>query len=76
MAFYNFLYTIFSYPFGYVIYLLYRLFNENYLMAILFFALIIKLVLLPTSISTQKNQAKSKRMQARSKYGAKRPKAA
>lgn len=65
MAFYNFLYTIFSYPFGYVIYLLYRLFNENYLMAILFFALIIKLVLLPTSISTQKNQAKSKRMQAR-----------
>lgn len=64
-AFYNFIYNIFSYPFGYVIAFLYHIFNDNYLMAILFFAIIIKLILLPSSISQQKNQAKSKRMQKR-----------
>lgn len=64
-AFYNFIYNIFSYPFGYVISFLYHLFNDNYLVAILFFAIIIKLILLPSSISQQKNQAKSKRMQKR-----------
>ncbi len=65
MAFYNFLYKIFSYPFGYVIAFLYNLFGQNYLVAVLFFALIIKLILLPTSIRQQKSQAKSKRMQKR-----------
>lgn len=64
-GFYNFIYNIFSYPFGYVIAFLYHLFNDNYLVAILFFAIIIKLILLPSSISQQKNQAKSKRMQKR-----------
>ena len=64
-GFYNFIYNIFSYPFGYVIAFLYKLFNDDYLVAILFFAIIIKLLLLPSSISQQKNQAKSKRMQKR-----------
>mgnify|MGYP002665855793 CR=1 FL=1 len=64
-GFYNFIYNIFSYPFGYVIAFLYNLFHQNYLVAILFFAIIIKLILLPSSIKQQKNQAKSRRMQTR-----------
>lgn len=70
----GFLSKIFAYPFGYIIGLLYNLFGQNYLMAIIFFAVVIKLVLLPTGISQQKNQVKTKRMQAkvqkiREKYG-------
>lgn len=70
----GFLTRIFAYPFGYVIGLLYNLFGQNYLLAIIFFAVVIKLALLPTGISQQKNQVKTKRMQAkiqkiREKYG-------
>lgn len=64
-AFYNFLYNIFSYPFGYALSFLYQINGKNYLMAVIIFAVIIKLILLPTSISSQKNAAKSQRMQAR-----------
>ncbi len=65
MSFYKLIYNIFSYPFGWLIFLFYSLFNKNYLMAVITLAVLVKLVLLPTSISQQKNQAKTKRMQAR-----------
>ena len=62
---YNAIYKVFSAPFGYAIKVLYDINGQNYLLAILIFAILVKLVLLPTSISTQKNSVKSKRMQAR-----------
>ena len=65
MAFYKLIYNIFSYPFGWLINLLYNLNGKNYLVAVIALAVIVKLVLLPSSISQQKNQVKSKRMQAR-----------
>ncbi len=65
MGVYTFIYNIFSYPFGYLINLFYNLFGHNYLMAVIMLAVLIKLLLLPTSIKTQKNQATSRRMRAR-----------
>lgn len=65
MGFYKLIYNIFSYPFGWLIFLLYTIFNKNYLAAVIVLAVLVKLVLLPTSINQQKNTAKSKRMQAR-----------
>lgn len=65
MGFYKFIYNIFSYPFGWLINLFYTIFNKNYLMAVILLAVLVKLVLLPTSINQQKNTTKSKRMQAR-----------
>lgn len=65
MGFYKLIYNIFSYPFGWLIFLLYTIFNKNYLAAVIVLAILVKLVLLPTSINQQKNTAKSKRMQAR-----------
>ena len=65
MGFYKLIYNVFSYPFGWLIWLLYSLFSKNYLMAVIVLAVLVKLVLLPTSIKQQKSQAKTKRMQAR-----------
>ncbi len=65
MGFYKLIYNIFSYPFGWLIFLFYNLFNKNYLAAIITLAILVKVVLLPTSINQQKSQAKTKRMQAR-----------
>lgn len=62
---YNFIYQLFSTPFGYLIGLAYDLFNQNYLLAVIFFAVMVKLILLPTSINQQKRQAKTKRMRKR-----------
>jgi len=65
MAIYNFIYNIFSVPFGYALRLLYNINGHNYLAAVIIFAVIVKLILLPSSISQQKNTAKSQRMNAR-----------
>lgn len=62
---YGFIYKIFSYPFGYLVDLFYNIFGQNYLLAVVMLAVLVKLVLLPTSISTQKSQAKSRRMRTR-----------
>ena len=64
-AIYNAIYTIFSYPFGYALNLLYNINGKNYLAAIIIFAVIIKLILLPSSIKQQKNTTKSQRMNKR-----------
>lgn len=65
MGFYKLIYNIFSYPFGWLIWLFYSLFSKNYLMAVIVLAVLVKLVLLPTSINQQKSTAKTKRMQSR-----------
>ncbi len=65
MGFYKLIYNIFSYPFGWLIFLFYTIFQKNYLAAVIVLAVLVKLVLLPTSINQQKSQAKTKRMQAR-----------
>lgn len=65
MGFYKLIYNIFSYPFGWLIFLLYNVFNKNYLAAVIVLAILVKLILLPTSINQQKSSAKTKRMQAR-----------
>lgn len=64
-GFYGFIYKVFSYPFGYLIHLFYNLFGHNYLMAVIMLAVLVKLILLPTSIKTQKSQATSRRMRKR-----------
>ena len=62
MGFYKLIYNIFSYPFGWLIFLFYTIFQKNYLAAVIVLAVLVKLVLLPTSINQQKSQAKTKRM--------------
>lgn len=59
------LYAIFSYPFGWILWLFYQLFDNNYAFALIAFTLIAKLLLLPTSISTQKSQAKNLRTRSK-----------
>ncbi len=59
------LYDIFSYPFGWILWLLYHIFNNNYALALISFTILAKLLLLPSSISTQKNQAKSLRTRSK-----------
>jgi len=61
----SFIYDILSYPFGWILSLLYSLFNDNYAIALIVFTLLAKLILLPSSISTQKNQAKTLRTKAK-----------
>ncbi len=65
MGIYNFIYNIFSVPFGYALHFLYQINGHNYLAAVIIFAVIVKLILLPSSISQQKNTAKTQRMNAR-----------
>lgn len=59
------LYAVFSYPFGWILWLLYHVFDNNYALALIAFTLIAKLLLLPTSISTQKSQAKNLRTRSK-----------
>lgn len=59
------LYDILSYPFGLVLSVLYNLLNDNYALALIVFTILAKLLLLPSSIKTQKNQAKSLRTRSK-----------
>ncbi len=56
------LYDAIAVPFGWLLGQFYNLFN-NYFVAIAFFALLVKLVLLPSAISQQKSSAKQIRLQ-------------
>ena len=49
--------AIIGYPFGWVMWLLYQL-VDNYLLALILFTLITKLILIPISVKQQKNSAK------------------
>ena len=59
---YEFIYNVFSVPFGYIIGFFYDLSN-NYVLSLLLMTLCVKLILLPSSIKQQKGMAKSQRMQ-------------
>lgn len=61
----NFIYDIFSYPFGWILWFLYRLCGGNYALALIAFTLIAKLILIPSTVTTQKNQAKTLRTRAK-----------
>lgn len=61
----SFIYDIFSYPFGWILSLLYHVCNNNYAVALIAFTILAKLILLPSAISTQKNQGKSLRVRAK-----------
>ena len=56
------LYDALSVPFGYVLHLFYILF-DNYLVSLFVLTLIVKLIMLPSSMSQQKNSAKQTRLQ-------------
>ena len=56
------LYDALAVPFGYVLHLFYNLF-DNYLISLFVLTLLVKLLLLPSSISQQKNSAKQTRLQ-------------
>ena len=56
------LYDALAVPFGYVLHLFYILF-DNYLISLFVLTLLVKLLLLPSSISQQKNSAKQTRLQ-------------
>lgn len=59
------IYDIISYPFGLILGFFYHLFNDNYAVALIVFTILAKIILLPSSISQQKQQAKTKRTQAK-----------
>ncbi len=59
------LYDIFSYPFGWLLWLLYQVFGHNYALSLIAFTILAKLIILPSSISTQKNQAKTLRTRSK-----------
>ena len=61
----SFIYDVLSYPFGWILSLLYNIFNDNYAIALIMFTFLAKLILLPSSISTQKSQAKNLRTRAK-----------
>lgn len=63
---YEFIYNVFSVPFGYIIGFFYELSN-NYVLSLLLMTLCVKLILLPSSIKQQKGMAKSQRMQPKIK---------
>ncbi len=56
------LYDALAVPFGYVLHLFYILF-DNYLVSLFVLTLIVKLIMLPSSISQQKSSAKQTRLQ-------------
>jgi len=58
-------YDIISYPFGMILGFFYQIFNNNYAVALVVFTILAKLILLPSSISQQKTQAKSQRTRAK-----------
>ena len=55
---------VLAYPFGWALGLLYDL-CHNYLIALLIITLVLRLILLPTSVKQQKNSAKQMRLQAK-----------
>lgn len=59
------IYDIISYPFGIILGFFYHLFNDNYAMALIVFTVLAKIILLPSSVSQQKSQAKTQRTQAK-----------
>lgn len=61
----NGFYDAISYPFGMLLGFFYHIFNNNYAVALIVFTVLFKIVLLPTSISQQKSQAKTQRTQAK-----------
>ena len=61
----TFIYDIFSYPFGFVLSFLYHLLDNNYALALIVFTILAKLILLPSSIKTQKTQATTLRTSAK-----------
>ncbi|MBO4445818.1 MAG: YidC/Oxa1 family membrane protein insertase [Clostridia bacterium] len=61
----NFIYDVFSYPFGWILWFLYKICGGNYGLALIAFTLIAKLILIPSTVSTQKNQAKTLRTRAK-----------
>lgn len=63
---YEFIYNVFSVPFGYIIGFFYDLSN-NYVLSLLLMTLCVKLILLPSSIKQQKGMVKSQRMQPKLK---------
>lgn len=56
------LYDALAVPFGYVLHLFYILF-DNYLVSLFILTLVVKLIMLPSSISQQKGSAKQTRLQ-------------
>ena len=69
----NFIREIFSIPFGYLIGFFYSM-SGNYLLSLFLMTLVVKLILIPSSIKQQKGMAKTQRLQPkinriREKYG-------
>lgn len=56
------LYNILAVPFGWILHFLYTLF-DNYLLSLFILVLLVKLVLLPSTIKQQRNSAKQLRLQ-------------
>ncbi len=63
---YEFIYNVFSVPFGYIIGFFYNLSN-NYVLSLLLMTICVKLILLPSSIKQQKSMVKTQRMQPKIK---------
>ncbi len=63
---YEFIYNVFSVPFGYIIGFFYNLSN-NYVLSLLLMTILVKLLLLPSSIKQQKSMVKTQRMQPKIK---------
>lgn len=63
---YEFIYNVFSVPFGYIIGFFYDISN-NYVLSLLLMTICVKLVLLPSSIKQQKGMVKTQRMQPKIK---------
>lgn len=59
---YEFIYNVFSVPFGYIIGFFYEISN-NYVLSLLLMTICVKLILLPSSIKQQKGMVKTQRMQ-------------
>lgn len=59
---YEFIYNVFSVPFGYIIGFFYNLSN-NYILSLLLMTICVRLLLLPSSIKQQKGMVKTQRMQ-------------
>ncbi len=63
---YEFIYNVFSVPFGYIIGFFYDISN-NYVLSLLLMTICVKLILLPSSIKQQKGMVKTQRMQPKIK---------
>ena len=59
---YNFLYTIFSTPFGYVMRLIYQ-FVQDYALSIFLFALLVKILMLPLTFKQKRSMMEVQRIQ-------------